>query len=138
MSTPSFRIGKQFTFEAAHQLGGLPAGHKCSRLHGHSYVVEVVLTATELSGPGFVADFADLDPVKRQLADVYDHRNLNEIIDVQPTSENLARVLFEWCTANVVLPRTASIEAVRISETLATWAQYRPEPVQVALRPPAA
>ncbi|TMR95648.1 6-carboxytetrahydropterin synthase QueD [Nonomuraea basaltis] len=124
----SFRIGKRFTFEAAHQLSGLPEGHKCGRLHGHSYAVEVVLSATELSEPGFVADFADLDPVKRHLAERYDHQVLNATIDVEPTSENIARVLFKWCAENVPLPATAAIEAVRVSETPATWAEYVPGP----------
>ncbi len=124
----STRISKRFTFEAAHQLRGLPAGHKCGRQHGHSYSVEVILVATELSGPGFVADFAALDPVRKHLDEVYDHRVLNEVLDVEPTSENLARLLFDWCTANVPLPGTAAFEAVRVSETPATWAEYRPAP----------
>ena len=64
----SHTIGKRFSFEAGHRLGGLPEGHKCGRLHGHSYTVEVMLTATALSGPGFVADFAALDPLKEHLA----------------------------------------------------------------------
>ncbi|QFY07948.1 6-carboxytetrahydropterin synthase QueD [Nonomuraea phyllanthi] len=124
----TFRICKQFTFEAAHQLATLPEGHKCGRLHGHSYTVEVVVTATELIGPGFVADFADLTPVKQHLADHFDHQALNAGLDVEPTSENLARCLFEWCTTNLSLPTTATLEAVRVSETLATWAEYKPFP----------
>jgi 6-pyruvoyltetrahydropterin/6-carboxytetrahydropterin synthase len=124
----SYRIGKRFTFEAAHRLAGLPDGHKCGRPHGHSYTVEVVLTATQLSGPGFVADFAELDPVKQHLAAVFDHQNLNEVIEAEPTSENLARILFDWSAAHVPLPGGVTIDAVRVSETPATWAEYRPEP----------
>ncbi|WUH97756.1 6-carboxytetrahydropterin synthase QueD [Spirillospora sp. NBC_00431] len=119
-----YRISKRFAFEAAHRLDGLPEGHKCGRQHGHSYTVEVVLTGARLSGPGFVTDFADLEPVKAHLADLYDHQNLNEVIDVEPTTENLARVLFDWCTANVPLPGDATVESVRVSETSATWAEY--------------
>jgi 6-pyruvoyltetrahydropterin/6-carboxytetrahydropterin synthase len=53
---------------------------------------------------------------------------LNDVIDAEPTSENLARVLFEWCAANIALPSpSAAIAAVRVSETAATWAEYRPE-----------
>lgn len=125
----STRIGKRFTFEAAHWLGSLPEGHKCARQHGHSYTVEVIIAATGLSGPGFVADFADLDPLKNYLAEVFDHRVLNDVAGVEPTSENLARVLFDWCAANIPLPSAASFEAVRVSETPATWAEYRPHPV---------
>ena len=122
-----YRIGKAFSFEAAHHLPGLPAEHKCSRPHGHSYTVEVIVTAGELTGPGFVTDFADLDPLKRHLAEAYDHRMLNDVIDAEPTSENLARILFDWCAANLALPPAAAIAAVRVSETPATWAEYRPE-----------
>ncbi len=122
-----YRIGKRFTFEAAHWLAGLPEGHKCGREHGHSYTIEVILAAAELSGPGFVVDFAELDPIKKHLGDVFDHRKLNDVIGVQPTSENLARVLFIWCTAKLPLPATVAVEAVRVSETPTTWAEYRPE-----------
>lgn len=122
-----YRIGKRFTFEAAHWLAGLPEGHKCGREHGHSYTVEVILASAELSGPGFVVDFAELDPIKKHLGDVFDHRKLNDVIDVEPTSENLARVLFAWCTAKLPLPATVAVEAVRVSETPTTWAEYRPE-----------
>lgn len=121
-----YRISKRFTFEAAHCLGGLPQGHKCAREHGHSYAVEVILEAADLDGPGFVADFADLDPLRDHLADVYDHQLLNSVIDVEPTSENLARVLFDWCTARLALPAGTLVEAVRVGETSATWAEYRP------------
>jgi 6-pyruvoyltetrahydropterin/6-carboxytetrahydropterin synthase len=125
----STTIGKRFTFEAAHRLAGLPDGHKCGRLHGHSYTVEVMLTAAALSGPGFVADFAVLDPLKEHLAQAYDHQVLNEVIDAEPTSENLAQALFDWCTASIRLPGPASFEAVRVSETPATWAEYRRDPL---------
>jgi 6-pyruvoyltetrahydropterin/6-carboxytetrahydropterin synthase len=124
----SYAIGKRFSFEAGHRLGGLPEGHKCARPHGHSYAVEVIVTAGELTGPGFVADFADLAALRRHLAEAYDHRMLNDVIDAEPTSENLARVLFDWCTANLALPPAATVAAVRVSETPATWAEYRPEP----------
>ena len=122
----STQIGKRFAFEAAHRLGGLPEGHKCGRQHGHSYTVEVIIAATALSGPGFVADFAGLDPLKKYLAEAFDHRVLNDVVGIEPTSENLARVVFDWCAANVPLPACANFEAVWVSETPATWAEYRP------------
>jgi 6-pyruvoyltetrahydropterin/6-carboxytetrahydropterin synthase len=121
-----YRIGKRFSFEAAHRLGGLPDGHKCTQLHGHSYNVEVVLAAAVLSPPGFVADFADLALVKKHLEENYDHRVLNVVLDCEPTSENLARVLFEWCTASLSLPAAVTVAAVRVSETATTWAEYQP------------
>lgn len=121
-----YRIGKTFPFEAAHHLPTLPADHKCSRPHGHSYTVEVTVTAGELTGPGFAADFADLAPLRANLALRFDHQNLNQVLDTEPTSENLARHLFEWCKDNVPLPGSARVESVRVSETASTWAEYRP------------
>lgn len=120
-----FRIGKVFTIEAAHQLGGLPEQHKCGRLHGHSFTVEVTIASTRLVGPGFVVDFAELDALKQHLTDAFDHRLLNTVVDVEPTSENLAQQIFEWCAGNLPLPDAACVEAVRVSETATTWAEYR-------------
>ena len=88
-----YRIGKRFTVDASHCLPGLPAGHKCARLHGHTYTVEVVLAATELVGPGFVTDFGDLAALGRYLDEHFDHRHLNDVLDDPPTSEHLARHL---------------------------------------------
>jgi 6-pyruvoyltetrahydropterin/6-carboxytetrahydropterin synthase len=65
--TATFRIGKRFTFDAAHHLPSLPADHKCSRVHGHTYTVEFVLESSELTGPGFVTDFGDLTVAGRYL-----------------------------------------------------------------------
>jgi 6-pyruvoyltetrahydropterin/6-carboxytetrahydropterin synthase len=120
-----YRIGKFFTFEAAHRLGGLPDHHKCARVHGHSYIVEVTIAARDLSGPGFVVDFAELEPVKEYLAETFDHRLINDVITVEPTSENLARVIFDWCATKLPLPDGVWAEAVKVSETATSWAEYR-------------
>ena len=119
------RIGKSFKFEAAHRLGNLPDHHKCARVHGHSYTVDVTLVAQDLSGPGFVVDFADLEPVKQYMADTFDHRLINDVVTVEPTSENLARLIFDWCTKKLPLPRGVRVEAVKVSETATSWAEYR-------------
>jgi 6-pyruvoyltetrahydropterin/6-carboxytetrahydropterin synthase len=122
-----FTIGKSFTFEAAHHLDGLPEGHKCARPHGHSYRVEVILESEALAGPGFVADFATLMPVKTFLDGQWDHRYLNDVLAAgQPTCENLALSLFEWCRTNLDEPVARLVAAVRVAETRATWAEYRP------------
>jgi 6-pyruvoyltetrahydropterin/6-carboxytetrahydropterin synthase len=122
-----YRIGKRFTFDAAHRLGGLPPGHKCSRVHGHTYTVEIELAAAALAGPGFVADFGDLAPLGQHISEQVDHRDLNEVLDAEPTSENLAQYFFTWCTRNLDPAITGLVTAVRVSETPATWAEYRPE-----------
>lgn len=128
-----YQISKRFTFEAAHWLPGLADGHKCGRLHGHSYTVEVLLAAPALTGPGFVVDFGELAPLKRHLDECYDHQLLNEVLDVVPTSENLAKVLFDWCSAHIPLPDGAVLTAVRVSETASSWAEYRPRSADVSV-----
>lgn len=121
-----YRICKRFGFEAAHHVPGLPASHKCARPHGHSYTVDVSLIAGELAEIGFVVDFAELSVVGRYLQASFDHRDLNEVLDVPPTSENLARLIFLWCTENLPLPPGVSVDAVRVSETTSTYAEYIP------------
>lgn len=121
-----FTITKEFGFEAAHYLRGLPDGHQCARLHGHSYRVQVVLEAQTLDDRGFVRDYGDLSLVKAFLDSVFDHRCINEVAEKfrelrQPTAENIARFLFMqfgecW----------PELTAVRVSETGQTWAEYRP------------
>ncbi|MGW2249946.1 6-pyruvoyl trahydropterin synthase family protein [Kitasatospora sp. NPDC001660] len=84
------QIRKAFRFEAAHFLPGLPEGHQCARMHGHSYEVAFMLTADRLVEPGFVTDFSDLAPVKKMIDGTLDHQVLNDVLPVAPTSENLA------------------------------------------------
>jgi 6-pyruvoyltetrahydropterin/6-carboxytetrahydropterin synthase len=122
-----YRIGKRFGFEAAHHLPGLPAGHKCARPHGHSYTVQVSLVSDgDLAPPGFVVDFADLAPFGAYLAETFDHRDLNDVVEVPPTVENLARLLFEWCARNLHLPAGVDLAAVLVAETASTFAEYAP------------
>jgi 6-pyruvoyltetrahydropterin/6-carboxytetrahydropterin synthase len=122
-----YRIGKRFTFDAAHRLAGLRDGHKCARPHGHTYTVEVELAADDLVPPGFVTDFADLAPLGRYVDEYLDHRDLNEILPVEPTSENLARHLYDWCVTHLEPAVPGRVTAVRVCETPVSWAEYRPE-----------
>jgi len=120
----SYRIGKAFAFEAAHRLPGLPEGHKCGRLHGHSYRVEVVLGAAELTPPGFVTDFGDLAPFREHIDASLDHRLLDNVLDAPATSEALACHLAEWFVANVEPGIPGRLLSVRVSETPTSWAEY--------------
>lgn len=122
-----YRIAKRFTFDAAHQLDHLPDGHKCARLHGHTYQVELVLAADDVDERGFVVDFGELDVFKHHLAERFDHRHLNEVLDAPPTSEHLARELFEWCGRHLGLGPRVWVAAVRVAETPGTWAEYTAE-----------
>jgi len=84
-------IFKEFTFEAAHRLPFVPEGHKCFRLHGHSFRVEIHVTGDVDPATGWVMDFGDIKAAFKPLHNELDHNFLNEIPGLEnPTSENLA------------------------------------------------
>lgn len=115
-----YTIWKEFHFSAAHQLHGLPDDHPCSRVHGHNYIVKVLLSGNDLDETGFIRDFNDLKPLKRYIDDELDHRNLNDILDVQTSAENIAKHLFDWCKVH-----WPEVSAIQVSETPKCWAEYR-------------
>ncbi|WP_138466782.1 6-carboxytetrahydropterin synthase [Poseidonocella sp. HB161398] len=116
-----YRISKEFAFSASHCLSHLPEGHQCARLHGHNYVVVVELAAAGLNADGFVRDYHELKPLKDYIDAAFDHRHLNDVLDVPSTAENLARHFHDWAKA-----RWPEVSAVKVSETPKTWAEYRP------------
>lgn len=116
-----YRISKEFHFSASHRLAHLPGGHQCARLHGHNYIVVVELAAPALNGDGFVRDYHELAPLKAYIDGQFDHRHLDDVLDVPSTAENLARHFYDWCRA-----RWPEVSAVKVSETPKTWAEYRP------------
>ncbi|ROO51615.1 6-pyruvoyltetrahydropterin/6-carboxytetrahydropterin synthase [Micromonospora sp. Llam0] len=122
-----YKIGKVFSFSASHQLPDLPAEHKCARLHGHNYRVEVTFRADQLVPPGFVTDFGDLAPFKDHLDDKIDHRHLNDVMAHPPTSENLATHLAIWIIDNLEPGIHGTLISVRVHETDSTWAEYSPD-----------
>lgn len=124
-SSVAYTIGKSFSFSAAHQLHGLPDGHKCSRLHGHTYTVEVQLEAAELVGPGFVCDFGDLSPLKDHLDRTYDHQLLNDQMKAEPTAENIAREVADWFADHLAGSVSGRLAAVRVWESATSWAEVR-------------
>lgn len=114
-------IFKEFVFEAAHRLPYVPEGHKCRRLHGHSFRVEIHVRGEVDPTLGWVRDFSDLkeafDPLYRQL----DHRNLNEVEGLEnPTSENLAVWIWQR-----LAPRLPGLSQVVIRETCTSGCLYR-------------
>jgi 6-pyruvoyltetrahydropterin/6-carboxytetrahydropterin synthase len=101
-------VFKQFTFEAAHRLPNVPPGHKCARLHGHSYRVEVHVAGEVGASTGWVCDFADIKAAARPVLDRLDHYYLNEIQGLEnPTAENIARWI--WRELKPRLPQLARI-----------------------------
>jgi 6-pyruvoyltetrahydropterin/6-carboxytetrahydropterin synthase len=116
-------IYKEFHFEAAHRLPNVPEGHKCARLHGHSFHVRIVLAGDVGETSGWIMDFADLKTAFAPLHDQLDHRYLNDIPGLEnPTSENLARWI--WDRLKPDLPLLNSVE---IRETCTSGCIYRGE-----------
>lgn len=118
-------VSKDFTFSASHRLEGLEPGHKCGRLHGHGYRVRVELSSAHLDRHGFVLDYGELSPFAAYLQGQLDHRHLNDVIDFQPSAENLAALLHGVVLDVVPVPASVTV-AVGVSETEKTWAWWRP------------
>ncbi len=114
---------KRFQIEAAHRLPNVPAGHKCARLHGHSYHIVLTVSGTVGEESGWVLDFADIEAAFEPLRALLDHHYLNDIEGLEnPTSENLARWI--WQRVRGELPGLAE---VRVSETCNAGCIYRGE-----------
>lgn len=114
-----YRITKKFYFSASHIIEGLPSTHKCSRLHGHNYLVELVLQTDALDRYGFVVDYNDLGPFKDVIDNELDHRHLNDVLPGATSTEAIAKWLYG--RAKEMWPQ---VSKVRVSETEKTWAEY--------------
>ncbi len=114
------KITQAFTFEAAHRLPHVPATHRCFRMHGHSYRVELVLEGAVDPHTGFVVDFFDVEAAFSPLLLRLDHYCLNEVEGLEnPTAEHIA--IWIWDRAKPLLPQLAT---VRVFETPQSWAEY--------------
>jgi 6-pyruvoyltetrahydropterin/6-carboxytetrahydropterin synthase len=101
-------IHKVFQIEAAHRLPQVPPGHKCARLHGHSFRIEVHAEGEPQPHSGWVMDFADIKAAFQPLFEQLDHRYLNEVEGLDnPTSERLA--VWIWERLKPRLPQLARI-----------------------------
>lgn len=116
-------LSKEMRFEAAHHLPRVPEGHKCRRLHGHSYRVEVEVEGEVDPETGWLVDYAEIKAAFAPLHEALDHRYLNEVAGLEnPTSENLARWIWER------LRHALPLAAVRVAETCTSACTYRGEP----------
>lgn len=122
----TYTIAKRFAFSASHALTAVPEDHKCRRLHGHNYEIEVICAADDLDERGMVLDYFDLDPVKRFIDDTVDHRHLNDVLTGEPTAERLARWFYDSLRSALPAEVAERIVGVRVHETPKTWAEYRP------------
>lgn len=116
-------IFKEFTFEAAHRLPNVPAGHKCGRLHGHSFRVELRVAGKVEPTSGWVMDFDTIKKAFQPTYDSLDHHFLNELEGLSnPTCENLARWI--WDRVRPVLP---GLVRVVVRETCTAGCAYSGE-----------
>jgi 6-pyruvoyltetrahydropterin/6-carboxytetrahydropterin synthase len=116
-------IFKIFTIEAAHRLPNLPAEHKCSRLHGHSFRIELHVSGPVAEPEGWIMDFAEIGRAFQPLYEQLDHHYLNEIPGLEnPTSENLARWI--WQRLKPALP---ALTKVVVRETCTAGCVYSGE-----------
>src|SRR5690242_16056254 len=113
-----FRV---FQIEAAHRLPHVPEGHKCARVHGHSFQIEVHVAGPVDPKLGWVMDFADVKTAFQPLFDRLDHYYLNDVEGLEnPTSERLA----EWVWQRLK-PRLPLLDRVVVRETCTAGCVYR-------------
>ncbi len=116
-------LRKTFQFEAAHHLPHLPEDHKCRRLHGHSFQVDVVVDGPCDPQLGWVMDYAEISQAFKPLWEQLDHHYLNEIEGLEnPTSERVA--LWIWAHLRPSLPL---LKEVVVAETCTARCVYRGE-----------
>jgi 6-pyruvoyltetrahydropterin/6-carboxytetrahydropterin synthase len=116
-------IFKVFTIEAAHRLPNVPSSHKCARLHGHSFHIEVYVRGEVGMQSGWVMDFADIKAAFQPIHDRLDHNYLNEVEGLEnPTSENLAKWVWER-----LCPKLQGLSKVIVRETCTVGCIYEGE-----------
>jgi 6-pyruvoyltetrahydropterin/6-carboxytetrahydropterin synthase len=120
MTTEIFKV---FRIEAAHRLPNVPEGHKCARLHGHSFAIELHVRGPIDPHTGWVMDFADLKQIFKPCYEQLDHHYLNDIPGLEnPTSEILAKWI--WQQMKPLLPL---LSEVVVHETCTAGSRYRGE-----------
>jgi 6-pyruvoyltetrahydropterin/6-carboxytetrahydropterin synthase len=116
-------IFKVFQIEAAHRLPNVPAGHKCARLHGHSFRIEIHVSGTPDPKTGWIMDFADIKTVFAPIFEEIDHRCLNDVPGLEnPTSEQLA----QWIWRRLK-PALSPLSKVIVHETCSSGCVYTGE-----------
>ncbi|WP_068546540.1 6-carboxytetrahydropterin synthase QueD [Thalassotalea crassostreae] len=117
----TIEIYKEFTFEAAHKLPNVPDGHKCGRLHGHSYNVRIHLKGTVDKNSGWFIDFSDVKTIFKPIYNQLDHHYLNDIEGLEnPTAE----VISKWIW-NKLKPELPELFAVELMETCTCGVIYK-------------
>jgi 6-pyruvoyltetrahydropterin/6-carboxytetrahydropterin synthase len=114
------RLVHEFRFEAAHRLPNVPPGHKCARLHGHSFRVELAIEGPVNPKTGWFMDFGDLYRIWEPVHDTLDHHYLNDVPGLEnPTSEVLSAWIWEK-----LKPVVPSLRRVTLFETCEARCEY--------------
>ena len=114
-------IFRVFHLQCARRLPALPETHPCSRLHGHSFRVELTVSGDIDPVLGWVLDFADIEAAWRPIHAALDHRCLNDIAGLEnPTSENLAVWLWQH-----LKPVLSGLSAIQVMESHDSGCIYR-------------
>lgn len=114
-------IFTEFQLESAHFLPSVPMGHKCRRIHGHTYRVLVYLSGPVAPHTGWIMDFSDIKKAFEPIHEKLDHRFLNSVPGLEnPTSENIAK----WIWDNLK-PNLAQLSKIVIYETCASGCSYQ-------------
>lgn len=115
------RLTKTFHFEAAHDLPTFPEGHKCRRLHGHSFRFDVIVEGDVDPAKGYLIDYGQIKELTEPIVAQLDHRYLNDIQGLKnPTSENLSKWL--WDQLKPFLP---ALSCITVYETCTSACEYR-------------
>jgi 6-pyruvoyl tetrahydropterin synthase/QueD family protein len=117
-------LSREFGFEAAHRLPRVPADHKCYRMHGHSFRIEVCVAGEVDATSGWLIDFGEIrEFVEPLLLSELDHRTLNDVPGLEnPTSEQLCMWLWRR-----LKPRFPGLAAITVHETCTARCTYRGE-----------
>jgi len=110
-----FKLWKDFSFEAAHQLTKVPPGHQCGRMHGHSYRVRIHCEGILDPTKDWVVDYAEISRVVRPIVESLDHTFLNDHLDLETTAENLS-----WWFCQKIGLHLPSLSGVEVFETPTT------------------
>lgn len=117
-----FKVSVTQEFAAAHWLDNYPG--QCSRIHGHTWKVELEISGNHLDDIGMLVDFRDMKDILSSILKQFDHTLINELAPfdkVNPTAENLARYIYNEAKAMIKMHQ---IEQVKVWESPVAWASY--------------